>query len=153
MRVGELGEGFSVVSNDIRNLAENSEQNLDQINDIVDNLEDETESIIEAISQMQYLGVKEADALVVLASDMDQSTEEILYSIDVFKEIENKLDAIDNALSQAKIGAQQTVTAAELSLKNASESTEAAEHITSISQTMAENVSELIEVAALLKDS
>jgi len=153
MRVGELGEGFSIVSNDIRNLAENSEQNLDQINDIVDNLEDETESIIEAITQMQYLGIKEADALVVLASDMDTSKKEIAYSVGVFEEMAQKLDDIDNALSQAQIGAEQTVTAANLSLNNAAESTEAAEHITKISQNMAENVSELIEVAALLKDS
>lgn len=153
MRVGELGEGFSVVSNDIRNLAENSEQSLDQINDIVDNLEDETESIIEAITQMRYLGLKEADSLVVLATDMDKSTQEILFSIDVFKEMETKLDEINNALSQAKIGAQQTVMAAQLALENASESTKAAEHITSISQTMAENVSDLIEIAALLKDN
>jgi hypothetical protein len=84
---------------------------------------------------------------------MDKSTQEILFSIDVFKEMETKLDEINNALSQAKIGAQQTVMAAQLALENASESTKAAEHITSISQTMAENVSDLIEIAALLKDN
>jgi len=153
MRVGELGEGFSVVSNDIRNLAETSEQNLDQITDIVDNLEDETDNIIEAIHTMQTLGIKEAESLIVTASQMTQSSKEIEQSVAVFNVIDTQVDEIAAALAQTQIASQQTVTAAELSENNANESKIAAEHISKTTQVMAENVSELIEVAASLKDN
>jgi len=152
MRVGELGEGFSVVSNDIRNLAENSEQNLDQINDIVDNLEDETESIIEAIDKMQVLGIKEADSLITLSEDMQYNTKEIEFSVKTFSDIDEKLQEIETALRQSQIASEQIVTAANLALTNAKESKIAAEHIQSISSTMADNVGDLIEVAAQFKD-
>ena len=145
-------EGFSVVSNDIRNLAQNSEQSLDKVNDIVDNLEDETESIIEAIDKMQFLGIKEADALIILTSDMQSNTREVLDTLTLFEDVQERINIIENALSEAKVGAEQISTAADLALTNAEESKGAASHITSISQTMAENVSDLIEVAALLKD-
>ena len=101
---------------------------------------------------MQLLGITEADAIIILASDMKNNEQTINESIIIFDEIKEKLNAISNALHQAQIGAQQTQTAADLALNNASESQIAAEHITSVSQTMAENVSDLIEVAALLKD-
>ncbi len=146
-------EGFSVVSNDIRNLAQNSEESLDKINDIVDNLEDETESIIEAIDKMQLFGIKEAESLIVLATDMDRNTLELKESVALFSDIQNHLNSIEHSVLEAKIGAEQTVQAADLALKNAQESNEAAAHITSVSQNMAENVSNLIEVAALLKDA
>ena len=153
MRVGELGEGFSVVSNDIRNLAENSEQSLDQINDIVDNLEDETEGIIEVIQAMQTLGIKEADDMVVLAVDMSRVTDDIGSGIADFHKVSTKLEAISNALTESQVGAEQTLTAAQLSFDNSKESKIAAEHIIELSSDMAEHVSELIEVAALLKDN
>jgi len=145
-------EGFSVVSNDIRNLAQNSEQSLDKVNDIVDNLEDETESIIEAVDKMQMLGVREADSIILLSSEMQNSAKEIDQSVAMFMDIDKKLDSIVHALQEAQVGAEQTKTAADLALNNAAESKIAAQHITSVSQTMAENVSDLIEVAALLKD-
>lgn len=144
-------EGFSVVSNDIRALAQNSEQSLDKVNDIVDNLEDETEEIIEAIDKMQTLGVKEADELIILSSDMKNNTDEIAKTLKVFEDVQNKIDTIEHALSEAKLGAEQIATAADLALSNAQESEKAAQHITSVSEKMAENVTSLIEVAALLE--
>jgi len=153
MRVGELGEGFSVVSNDIRNLAENSEQSLDQINDIVDNLEDETVSIIEAIEKMQIHGIKEAESLIVLASEMDFNTNEIETSVDIFDKVGTKLNEIDIALKESKVAAEQILIAADLSYTNSKESEVAAKHIQKVSSTMSENVSDLIEVAAQFKDA
>lgn len=145
-------EGFSVVSNDIRNLAQNSEHNLDKINDIVDNLEDETEDIIEAIDKMQLFGVKEAEALIALSLEMDESTQKIDESVEMFATIAQQMESIDHAVSEAKIGSEQIKTAAEIAFNNISESKSAAEHIRDLSGDMAENVSSLIEVATFLKD-
>jgi len=145
-------EGFSVVSNDIRNLAQNSEHNLDKINDIVDNLEDETEDIIEAIDKMQLFGVKEAEALIALSLEMDESTKKIDESVEMFATIAQQMESIDHAVSEAKIGSEQIKTAAEIAFNNISESKSAAEHIRDLSGDMAENVSSLIEVATFLKD-
>jgi methyl-accepting chemotaxis protein len=153
MRIGEFGEGFSVVSSDIQSLAENSEQSLDQINDIVENLEDETESIIEAIDKMEILGIKEAESLIVLAEEMQKNSQEIEKNIGIFADIDAELNEIENALSQAEIGATQTLTAAEISFSNAKESNIAAQHIIETAQRMAESVTELIEVAAAIKGS
>jgi methyl-accepting chemotaxis protein len=101
---------------------------------------------------MQVLGVKEAESLIGLANDMDDNTVEIAHNLKTFSDINIKLEEIESALSQSEVASQQTLTAADLSLSNAEESRVAAEHIQNISQTMAENVSELIEIAALLKD-
>ena len=144
-------EGFSVVSNDIRDLAQNSEHNLDKINDIVDNLEDETEDIIEAIDKMQLFGVKEAEALIVLSLEMDESTQKIDESVEMFTTIGKEMESIDHAISEAKIGSEQIEAAAEIAFNNISESKSAAEHIRDLSGKMAENVSNLIEVATFLK--
>ena len=145
-------EGFLTVSNDIRNLAQNSEESLDKVNDIVDNLEDETESIIEALSIMKTQGIAEANDIIVLSSEMKENTAEIDQNTQTFKEVSIKLDEISHALEEAKVGAEQTLTAADLALSNAQESEVAAHHIQSISNTMTDNVSELIEITAMMKD-
>ena len=152
MRVGELGEGFSVVSNDIRNLAESSEESLDKINDIVDNLEDETDEIIEVVNKIVTLGVKEAEDLIVLSSDMKDSSEEISKNVDVFNEIQNRIEEIDEALKQSQIASQQIQQASNLAFDNTNESKQAAQSITKTTNIMADKVTELVDLAAVLKD-
>lgn len=146
-------EGFLAVSNDIRNLAQNSEESLDKINNIIDNLEDETENIIEALHAMQTQGIIEADAIIALSEVMDKNTINIDQNIQTFDNISNKINEIASALEEAQTGASQTQTAAELTQKNVQESEIAAEHIQSISNVMADNISELIEISAIIKDA
>ena len=148
----KYAEGFLAVSNDIRNLAQNSEESLDRIDDIVDNLEEETENIIEALYTMRREGVLEADSIIALSAVMERNAEKIEENVRIFENVGSRLAQIASALQEAQVGAEQTQTAAELTRKNVQESEIAAEHIHAITGTMTDRVGELIEISAMMKD-
>jgi methyl-accepting chemotaxis protein len=147
-RAGEFGKGFAVVSSDIRNLALDAGSNLEKIVDTMVTLDEEVSNIVRDWSAAV---ASQENEKVQLASVMD----EIKAVVEVSKGIAETIDLLNNsnnenkeALSQARTGAEQIITAAAQGQSNAAESKEAASMI----ENAVTRMSELIEEIAASAD-
>lgn len=75
-RAGAAGKGFTVVANEIRNLAKDTSDSSDKINESIINIKDNISEIVKGISQMQDLSKQQLELI-----DSIESTLEDLYDI------------------------------------------------------------------------
>jgi len=147
-RAGEFGKGFAVVSADIRNLAQDSQANLEKIVDITTSL-DESISLVKLdwlnVMSNQETEIKEIESIFKQIANIVKDMAELkkLIALSSTANSENK-----EALEQALQGAEQIQGAAELARNNTAESKTAANLIV----TTVGDMSELVEELAVLAD-
>jgi methyl-accepting chemotaxis protein len=81
-RAGDSGKGFSIVANEVRNLAEQTATSIMQINQQVNEIQDSNKTIVSTIGQES----KKAAQLKEIADKATQLTEELKKSLDYVKE-------------------------------------------------------------------
>ena len=109
---GEAGTGFSVVANEIRNLATNSAAQTKSIRELVKNVEKSVEQMVEASSN----SAKSFDSLETNIESMDSSLQSVREKVNAQNEESNKIrDMMDVIrLSSEEI----SISSAQLTTKN-----------------------------------
>jgi len=147
-RAGEFGKGFAVVSADIRNLAQDSQANLEKILDIVDGLDEAINSVKLEWFNVMNNQTNEAKELIVISKQIDAITNDMQDIHKLISDLTSSNAENKEALEQALQGAEQIQGAAELARNNTAESKTAANLIT----TTIGEMSDLVEELAVLAD-
>ena len=137
-RAGEQGKGFAVVAEEVRKLAEQSQEAAKQIADLIGGIQAETET---AVSAMQD-GTKEVrkGSEVVNTAGKDFAAIATLV-----KEVSKEVQDISAAIQQMASGSQQIVDSVK-SIDNISKNT--AEHAQTVSAAAEEQSASMEQIAA-----
>ena len=126
IRIGELGEGFSEVSNDIRDLATTSEENLDRVIEIIDKVQEENDIIAVEINNIILTQERENERIHKVENEIKRNLENLKNVKDKVEAFLSSIEEMLTALEESKIASEQIKEAAQLSYKNVSESKDAA---------------------------
>ncbi|WP_437884056.1 methyl-accepting chemotaxis protein [Pseudomonas sp. LRF_L74] len=88
-RAGEAGRGFAVVADEVRNLAQRTQESTRDIREIILGLEGDTHACVESISE----GVAVSQQTVELASQTDQAFGLILESVEHIHQLARDVDS------------------------------------------------------------
>jgi methyl-accepting chemotaxis protein len=145
-RAGEFGQGFAVVSNDIRNLAEESSENADRIKDLVRTIQEQIANVAADLDTISRAALDEVEtnkaitvALARVTEDMSEvlsgnraiqeSTGEMLRQV---TEVQTGIDQIAAAATQADQAAAQAASAAKQQSEGAEDLAVAIEDVASM---------------------
>ncbi len=146
-RAGEYGKGFAVVSGDVRNLALDAGANIETIVDTMDILDEEVTNIIRdwgnAVSEQN----REKTNLTLATKEVENVGDSLKEVLDKLTELAELNGQNLIALSQARTGSEQIISASIQAKSNANESKMAAELIQSTVTRMNELVEELAVAA------
>jgi methyl-accepting chemotaxis protein len=157
-RAGEQGRGFAVVAEEVRKLAEQSQEAAKQIASLISEIQQDTDSAVVAMNQ----GTKEVRVGAEVVNAAGQTFKKIFVS---FNEVTSQIKEISAAIQQMASGSQQIVAAVRdidvISKETASQSQTVSasteeqsatmEEIAASSQSLAEMVSELTAVVSKFK--
>lgn len=118
-RAGEAGRGFSVVADEIRKLAEQSQESTKEIATIISDVQSKTNSAVSVMNENS----KEVDTGAKVVNIAGTSFREILHMV---REIANQIYEISNSLSEINAGTKNSVNSVNniqnISIKIADES-------------------------------
>jgi methyl-accepting chemotaxis protein len=147
-RAGEFGKGFAVVATDIRNLARDSAENADSIKDLVKAVQDQIQVVSRDLDEIVETALSEVEkakasttnlfAIEADVAEVEKGTSEILATA----------NEISVAVTDAKKGIDQIVTASQEADKTAGEAASAAQ----MQSKGAKNLAAAIEEIASLAD-
>ncbi len=103
-RAGEQGRGFAVVAEEVRKLAEQSQEAAKQIADLISEIQKDTDSAVTAMNE----GTKEVRVGAEVVNDAGRAFQNIFLS---FSEVTNQVKDISAAIQQMAGGSQQIVGA------------------------------------------
>jgi len=101
-RAGEQGRGFAVVAEEVRKLAEQSQDAAKQIAGLITEIQQETDSAVSAMDN----GTKEVRIGAEVVNDAGHAFQEIYHSID---EVSTQMKEISNSIRGIADGSQQVV--------------------------------------------
>ena len=138
-RAGEDGEGFAVVAQEVRNLANRSSLATKEIEAIVKNIQLETEEVVKAMEASAQIVVSGADTVDVAKRN----------TIDIVK-ISSEIENLLNSISQATISQVETSQAVSNLMKEIAQVSEQTSHS---SREVSQSLQSTVEVAQELQTS
>ncbi|ELZ82965.1 MCP domain-containing signal transducer [Haloferax elongans ATCC BAA-1513] len=141
-RAGEAGEGFAVVSEEVKQLAEESQEYAATIAELVSDLQDQRAVVVERIDQMRERVTDESEAVEEAISSLDGV-------VDRVEETHHSVAEIDNATDQQAETTQEVLGMADEVASIGEETTSEAE---SVSAAVEEQAARLQEVAGVATD-
>ncbi|ELZ92995.1 MCP domain-containing signal transducer [Haloferax mucosum ATCC BAA-1512] len=141
-RAGEAGEGFAVVSGEVKQLAEESQEYAATIAELVADLQDQRDAVVERIDQMRARVTEEADAVENAIESLDGVVERV-------ESTHQNVSEIDHATDEQADSAQEVLAMADEVASIGEETTSEAE---SVSAAVEEQAARLQEVAAVASD-
>ncbi len=150
-RAGEAGRGFSVVSGDIRNLAQESELNVEKISDIIEGMNEDIESI--NVDWTRLLERQEGEKVKIerLIKEVEGITSELIDILERYQGVKAINDRNTEGLEHAYKGVGEIQSAIELSALNAMESAKASGLIIETIENMLGEIEELAVMADELR--
>ena len=103
-RAGEQGRGFAVVAEEVRKLAEQSQEAAKQIADLIGEIRNDTDNAVTAMNE----GTKEVRVGAEVVNDAGRTFQHIFLS---FSDVTNQIKEISAAIQQMAGGSQQIVAA------------------------------------------
>lgn len=103
-RAGEQGRGFAVVAEEVRKLAEQSQEAAKHIADLIWEIQSETENSVAAINE----GSREAKIGAEVVNTAGKAFKEI---VDLIGDVSQQIGEISASIQQMSVGSQQIVTA------------------------------------------
>lgn len=134
-RAGEYGNGFYVVSNDIRELSKTSEENLESIKNVIEEIDENIKISEENVYENQkrtYSEIIEANSALYSIKEIEKTIENLLGKYQV---ISHSISEIVIAIEQSKKAVEQSQSAVEESFASIEEASKASlEHERGISE-------------------
>ena len=121
-RAGEAGQGFSVVADEIRQLAEQSGEATEEIAELIGDIQNRIQHTVELMDDSEEV--------------VDNSVQAINSTGDVFEEIENAVETLNQHI-------EEVVNSAESMAASSSEVSAAVEEVTAVSQELSGNAEEV----------
>lgn len=149
-RAGEHGQGFAVVANEVRDLAEEVTESVTEITNIVNNIHAETELVVNSLNE----GYKEVEEGIVQIEKTGQNFEVINNSI---SEMSNRILTISSRLNEVAQNSEEMnkliediAAVSEEAAAGVEQSAASVQQSTSAMDEVARNADELEELAQLL---
>ena len=150
-RAGEHGRGFSVVAEDIRNLANESAENADKIKDLIRSLQLQITSSGSNVEIAGKSSISEALKAKSSARNLDVIENEIKMIENSIFEIQRDSNEALKAIEIAKKGVEQIYVAAEEASKTIDQAASAAEEQSKGLQELAQAIEEVASLAEELQ--
>ncbi len=112
-RAGDLGQGFALVSTDIRNLARESSENAERIEDLVQIIQDQVSTVRRDLDQLVAILDKEVQANTILDDRLAEVETSAVSLRATNEDIARSADAISASVSEVASGTQQIAAAAQ----------------------------------------
>ena len=149
-RAGEAGKGFSVVADEVRHLAEQSQQSVSEISEVINKVLSEGNAIIGATNKMNQEVIEQKEIInktIKAFNDISVSTGEILPGIKVISDISQENNRRTNNIVKSienvtEISTELASTTEEVAA-TAEEFSVSSEGINDITDILVENMEEL----------
>ncbi|HEX7064723.1 MAG TPA: HAMP domain-containing methyl-accepting chemotaxis protein [Bacillales bacterium] len=143
-RAGEHGRGFAVVANEVRKLAEQSEQSADQIVQLIHRMQDHTTRSVKVMNK----GSSEVKAGAETIDKTDQTFEKI---VGMIENVAYKTQDVSAAVEEISASSQQIVTASEQTAGIARESAGRTQNVAATSEDQRNAMERVSDYAQSLK--
>ena len=105
-RAGEHGRGFAVVADEVRNLAETSEQSARNISNVVQEIQEQVKTVAKQVEDMGVNTREEVEKAKTITADLSQIEKDVV-------EVQEGANAIDTNAEKAQEGAEKFLAGAE----------------------------------------
>ena len=112
-RAGEHGRGFAVVADEVRNLAEISEQSARGISSVVDEIQDQVKQVVGDVKKAGELGQEEVEKGKTITTDLNAIAVQFEEMAAHSKEINEKSQTAMDDANEAMKGAEEIASSAE----------------------------------------
>ena len=151
-RAGDAGEGFAVVSHEVKDLAEETKQSAQQIESLIDSLQNQRENVLDGMERMQERVDDGSDSVNFAIDSLEQIIQEVDETNASVEEIneatssqaQSSQDILSMADDAASISEETTAEAQNVSAA-AEEQTAALNEVSTGVHQLSENASELRE--------
>jgi len=152
-RAGEHGQGFAVVANEVRKLADQSSKAVNNISELIEQMQVEVKNVVQKIAEQVELATRESErgeGTKGTLSTMKQSVEHVVASvIEINQIIEKQNEHIQKTLNEAK----NVAAIAEQTTAGAQEVASTTEDQTAFMEEVAAKAQYLKETAFHLKET
>ncbi|ACB86208.1 methyl-accepting chemotaxis protein [Natranaerobius thermophilus] len=153
-RAGEYGRGFSVVADEIRKLAEDSNEYSENINQIVTQLTDKVKNTVETVDTVRNETIPQQNQCV---SNTSEKFQELAEAIDTVDKVSQDLNKASEKMAQQESKIQEKVqnlaAIAEENSANTEESSASMEEQSSSLEQIAKAGNDLAKLAEEMKES
>ncbi|SMH33588.1 methyl-accepting chemotaxis protein [Azospirillum agricola] len=146
-RAGDYGRGFTVVSNDIRNLSQDSAQNAERVKDIVRDIQDQVLHVRRDIEDIAATAAAETVRNRAFAATLATAAEELRMVTAGSRDIVAAATEVSVALRETRNGVDQVATAAAAANVAASEAAKAAREQAKGAEELAAAIEEIAAMA------
>lgn len=136
-RAGEHGRGFTVVANEVKNLADQSKNASEEISKKITDIQHETHNIVSSMGQSIQDIQKEtrvvhetADSFMHIIQESQAVTHEIRNFTESLKELTSGMDSVESSIKEIMEVSEETSSEAQNVLANVQEQNAAIHHIT-----------------------
>lgn len=152
-RAGEAGRGFAVVAGEIGKLADQSKQSANQIKEIIDKLVSDIQNSVDAMTELneivekQDLSIKDTnEQFSSVKSNIDNSMSKIELISSKTKQLNTERENVTSIVENLSAISEENAASTE-------ETSASVTQISAITDNVAEEASELDEIAKTLKES
>lgn len=145
-RAGEAGKGFSVVAEEVRKLAEQTNQATKNISQIVEKIFNNTQKTVNEVAQADEIFQEQEDSV----HEADRAFQDIMKSI---KDIVVKLNSVDKAMNDINEYKETAIKEIKEMATIAEESAASTEEVTAVTEEQVSASEHLSDLATQLSDA
>ncbi|WP_350445897.1 methyl-accepting chemotaxis protein [Anaeromonas frigoriresistens] len=151
-RAGEAGRGFSVVSEEIRNLSEQVSKSAIEISEIIRNMQHESKLVTESLDSTYDQVQKGTLQITVSGEYFNNISSEITQMIDKIENVTDSLDNIESNSKEISSGVQNIASISEENSASTEETAASVQQQYSSVENLSENANLLSGLSAKLND-
>ncbi|MCF8002192.1 MAG: hypothetical protein K9K76_10085 [Halanaerobiales bacterium] len=151
-RAGEAGRGFSVVAEEIRELAEQSSDATDDISKLIKSIQEDVEKAVENMEENEEAVEESVEAINTTATSFDKITNEAEDLESLIKNIRDEVEKMNQNSIHVKDSVDEIAEVSETAASNAEEVAASSEQQAASTQTVVDASEELVDMVDRLND-